>query len=100
MTAKGILISIFAFVLGAAALAGEERRMLAEVTPHEVGTGSAAICIEARDAAMIMRSTQRDAAELSGYSGNVTSIDSDRLHCEPDHANRIRVNTKQVDVTN
>ena len=100
MTTKGIIVSIFAFVLGAATLAGEERRLLAEVARHEAGISVAAIHIEGNDTARIVRDVRRDAPATSGYSGKHTSIDSDRSHCESDHANRVRINTKQVDVTN
>ena len=100
MTAKGILVSIFAFVLGAATLAGEERRLLAEMTGNEAGTGIAAVRVESNDAASILRSVELAAPTSPGYSGNVTSIDSERLHCEPDHSKRVRIITEQVDVTN
>ena len=100
MTAKGIIVSIFAFVLGAATLAGEERRLLAEVDRHEAGMSVAAVHIEGNDTGRFVRNVGRAAPDTSGYSVKHTSIDPDRSHCESDPASRVRITTKQVDVTN
>ena len=50
MTAKGILVIVFAFVLGAAALAGEEHRKLVESGVDEAAESTDVFRPENRDA--------------------------------------------------
>ena len=75
MTAKGITVSIFALVLGAAAFAGEEHRMHVELALDDDQTGAQVFRFDSQDAGFNLHDMQvGESRTITGESGETALV--------------------------
>ena len=112
---KSVIATLFALMLGAAALAGEAHRMQVELGVEgddsqgfrsadasfefeKAGAQNGVTIISGNNMDAVTKQQIRDVLSSSGHTGEVTFVDGSGSH--DDHAQRVHVITKEVDVTN